>query len=351
MSNQKLNPLVSVIIPVEEVGDDLRQCISSLQKQTYENWELLVFVTKDNGERFPKVRIIENPELKGQPAEKRDLALKYAEGEILAFIDDDVYPSATWLERAVPHFSSALIAGVGGPMVTPPEDSLLEKAGGWVWASYLGSGGAGTYRCLPGKAREVDDYPTANLLVRKSDFAAVSGFDSNYWPGEDTKLCLDLTRKLGKKIIYDPGVLVYHHRRAIFKAHLRQIRGYGLHRGYFARVLPETSRRIGYFVPSLFLLFILGVPLLIISSSLFSYLLSKLIFYGYLFTLLFYFVLLLFTGFWVFRMSKDWRLGFLVIPAIVVTHAYYGIMFIKGFLSSGMKRNTHPFFWMKRNQP
>lgn len=350
MSDKISTPLVSIVIPVEEVGDDLRQCISSLQKQTYENWELLVFVTRDNGERFPKVRIIENPELKGQPAEKRDLALKYAEGEILAFIDDDVYPSPAWLEKAVLHFSDPRVAGVGGPMVTPEDDSLLEKVSGWVWASHLGSGGAGTYRCFPGKAREVDDYPTANLLVRKRDFAAVLGFDSNYWPGEDTKLCLDLTKKLGKKIIYDPEALVYHHRRAIFGAHLKQIKGYGLHRGYFAKVLPETSRRIGYFIPSLFLLFVFGVPVLILALSFLAYPFTGVILFGYVYTLLFYSFLLFLTGLWVFRLTKDWRLGLLVIPAIFVTHIYYGLMFIVGFLSRGMKRNTHPFFWMRKNR-
>ena len=76
-----------------------------------------------------------------------------------------------------------------------------------------------------------------------------------FWPGEDTKLCLDLIKKTGKKILYVPEMVVWHHRRAGLLAHLKQIGGYGLHRGYFAKRFPETSLRITYFVPSLFLIF------------------------------------------------------------------------------------------------
>ncbi|MEK7611625.1 MAG: glycosyltransferase [Patescibacteria group bacterium] len=343
------NPLVSVIIPVEEVGPDLEQAVEYLLKQSYQNFEILVFVTRDTGKRFAKTTIIEEKSFAGRPAEKRDLALKYAKGDIFAFIDDDVYPSVSWLSSAVKNFEDLEVAGVGGPMLTPIEDSLMEKAGGWVWASKLGSGGAGTYRCLPEPKRLVDDYPTANLLVRRSDFTAVGGFDSKYWPGEDTKLCLDLTKKLGKKIIYDPGALVYHHRRALFYLHLRQIRGYGQHRGYFARVLPETSRRLGYFLPSLFFLGTLLCPvilgLFLISQSPLSTLAMGI--YGSLYSL--YFFLLLATGVWVWRKSRDWRLGLLVMPGIVVTHLYYGFMFLRGFFSQGLKRNTHPFFLQKNS--
>lgn len=351
MNGNSVLPLVSVIIPVEQVGQDLKQAIAALLRQIYPHFEVLVVVTHDTGERFPKARIIEERSLAGRPAEKRDLALRYAQGEILAFIDDDVYPTVRWLEAAVKHFTNSQIAAVGGPMLTPPEDSLLEKAGGWVWASYLGSGGAGTYRCLPQRMREVDDYPTANLLVRKSDFAKVGGFDSKFWPGEDTKLCLDLTKKLGKKIIYDPAVLVYHHRRALFAPHLRQIRGYGLHRGYFARILPATSRRLGYFLPSLFLLWLVGFPLLVLPFSIFHFQFSIFLLASYFLILTSYFLLLLATGLWVWSKSRDWRLGLLVMPGIVATHLYYGLMFLRGFFAKEIKRNVHPFFWSNSAHP
>lgn len=336
---------VSIVIPVERVEGYIEKAAASLLEQSYSHFEILIFASTPTRKEFRKTRIFVNPELSGRPAEKRDLALKYAKGEIFAFIDDDVYPSPAWLKEAVRHFEDPTVAAVGGPMLTPPDDSLMEKAGGWVWASWLGSGGAGTYRCLPQKLREVDDYPTANLLVRRSDFVAVGGFDSKFWPGEDTKLCLDLTKKLGKRIIYDPGVLVYHHRRALFVPHLRQIRGYGLHRGHFARILPETSRRLGYFFPSLFTLGLFLGPAVVWALSAISYQLSVLLITGYWLLITSYFLLLLLTGLWVAVKSRDTRLGLLVIPGIFLTHIYYGLMFLRGFLSRDIKRNIHPFFW------
>ncbi len=79
----------------------------------------------------------------------------------------------------------------------------------------------------------------------------------DYWPGEDTVLCLEIVRR-GRVIYYDPRVLVYHHRRELFGPHLRQVGRYALHRGFFARRFPATSLRIVYMLPSVFLLGLLA---------------------------------------------------------------------------------------------
>ena len=143
---------------------------------------------------------------------KTRLGGEKAKGEILAFIDDDAYPVGDWLKNIVRNFSNPIIVGVGGPGVTPPGVPWQEEASGWMSVSPLGAGPY-TYRFLSGRKQFVDDYPSMNLSVIRSNFLAVGGFDSNYWPGEDTKLCLDLVNKQKKKIIYDPKVVVYHHRR------------------------------------------------------------------------------------------------------------------------------------------
>ncbi|MBI4743240.1 MAG: hypothetical protein HY776_00140 [Actinobacteria bacterium] len=90
------------------------------------------------------------------------------------------------------------------------------------------------------------------MIVRKSVLEQLGGFDTKFWPGEDTKLCLEITKKLNKKIIYSPDVLVYHHRRPLFTSHLKQVWSYALHRGYFVKRFPETSLRLTYFIPSIF---------------------------------------------------------------------------------------------------
>ena len=355
---KKQEPRVSIIIPIEEVNDYLRESLTHLANLDYPDFEVLVFITKETKEEFPRTRFIVDPELARRPAEKRDLALKYAKGEILAFIDDDAYPESCWLKNAVGYFKDPETAAVCGPGVTPPNDSVLQKASGWVSASLLGGGPQAFYRFLAREKREVDDYPSMNFIVRKSDFGVVGGFDSRFWPGEDTHFTLNLTKNLDKKIIYDPQVLVFHHRRPLFIPHLKQNGRYGLHRGYFARVLPETSRRLSYFIPSLFTLFLfLELPLAFFlknqislgSSSQFSNAVAlaglarvassttSLLWNLSGFLVLLYVLLLILSGFWVFSKERNLKVASLVIPGIFLTHIWYGLRFIQGFLSKELE--------------
>ena len=337
--------LVSIVIPVIQLNDFLRkETIPAILKQSYQDFEIIIITDKPSKEKSAswrtKTKIIPSWPKIG-PADKRDLGVKKANGEIIAFLDDDSYPDKNWLKRALEIFNlkDINIAGVCGPTITPPHNSLCQKASGYVWSTWLGSGGAGTYRCAISPRREVDDYPSVNLLVRKKDFLTVGGFDSHFWPGEDTKLCLDLVYKLGKEIIYDPEVLVYHHRRAVFKPHLIQISRYALHRGHFARILPKTSLRLGYLFPSFFVLWLFGGPILIFLLEFFQLcFLSIPLYLLYLLTIGFYLLFLLFTSFQVYLKERNLKLALLVIPSIFITHIIYGVLFIKGFFLKKLER-------------
>ncbi len=332
---------VSVVIAVETINDYVKEGIAKILSGDFSDLEILVFTSQASSERFPKTRLISRPELAGNPAQRRDLALIEARGEILGFLDDDAYPSPVWLSAALKHFDDPRVAAVGGPGVTPPEDDWRRQVSGYVHTSPVGAGSF-SFRFQADKSRQVDDYPSMNLMVRKSDFAMVGGFDSNFWPGEDTKLCLDLTYKLNKKIIYEPEALVYHHRRPIFKAHLLQAGRYGLHRGYFAKVLPQTSRRLVYFLPSvLFLTLAAGAASLPV-IKIFGFRISDFGFrnalLAYFLLLASYFLLLFLNAVWVWRRCRSVRIAFWTIPAIFLTHLWYGFQFLRGLASSQLKR-------------
>jgi GT2 family glycosyltransferase len=242
--------------------------------------------------------------------------MKYAKGEVLAFIDDDAYPTKDWLNSALENFKDKDVAAVVGPAVTAPNDTLRQKASGAIFSSFLVSGRY-NYRYIPKRRREVEDYPSCNFLVRKSIMQELGGFNTKFWPGEDTKLCLDITRKLSKKIIYDPAVLVYHHRRPVFMPHLKQVANYSLHRGYFVKKYPETSLRLPYFIPTLFLCVLICAGLLsLISAPIRS------IYYSGVFL---YLALVL-----VFGIHKDLRLIPFVFFGTILTHLTYGAYFLKG---------------------
>lgn len=314
---------VSIIIPVREINDYIREAIPHHLQLDYPDYEILIFPDEPSEETFPKTRII--PSGKTGPAEKRDMALEYAQGEIIAFIDDDAYPRPDWLKNAVAHFDDPSVGAVGGPAVTAENDGILRQASGKVYESFLCSGGY-TYRYVPGKLMDAEDLPSVNLIVRKDVFAQVGGYDSNFYPGEDTKLCLDIIKEARKRIIYDPDVLVYHHRRKLFREHLKQSNNYALHRGYFAKVLPETSRKLVYFIPSLFVLGLVAGPLLA--------LLWPPLWYVYSAVLLLYFLLLVIST----ANPRHIRVWLLSIAGVFLTHVGYGIGFIRGLLSKELIR-------------
>ncbi|MFH1037061.1 MAG: glycosyltransferase family 2 protein [PVC group bacterium] len=311
------DPLVTIIIAFRHPGEYVRESLEKIGELDYRNFEVILLPDEHMEEIGPEITII--PTGPVGPPRKRDIGAEQARGEILAFIDDDAHPLPDWLKRAVPLFSDDSIAAVGGPAMTPPEDDLSRQAGGRVLSSFM-VGGFHSFRSVPDKKRLVDDYPTSNLLVRKTAFMRVGGFNSPYWPGEDTVLCWKLTHEAGMKILYDPDVRVWHHRRPLFKKHWNQLGNYGLHRGYFARKFPRTSRRFTYFLPSLWtaFLFLGWLPLLFIPGGIFLYAAAVLL----------YFLAALVTG----VSSRNLKMTFMVAAGIVTTHVVYGLNFMRGLL-------------------
>jgi hypothetical protein len=159
-------PLVSVVIACPNGSWMLDECLSAIAVQTYRNFEVIVLPDGDTvTAKYDWIKVIATGKVR--PAEKRNLGIKAAKGAIVAFIDDDAYPDAHWLEYAVKYFSEPSVGAVGGPGVTPPNDGFLARLGGRVYDNRLVSGGY-HYRYKAGGARrDVDDYPRCTLFVRR----------------------------------------------------------------------------------------------------------------------------------------------------------------------------------------
>ena len=245
-----MTPLVSVIVPVHRPAPAFRRCVDEVLALEGEDHELVVVSDCPIGGLPDRVKlVVTGSSTDTSPAEKRDAAQAVALGEVLAFIDDDAFPANDWLSRALARLDDREIAAVGGPGLTPAGSGFRERAGGAFYESYFGSGQLRARFRPVGHVRPVDDWPAFNFIVRREALAVVGGWQSTFYGGEDTKLCLAL-RDAGFRIVYDPEVVVYHHRRPIFGSHLRQVGNVGRHRGYFARAFGGTSVRPIYFAPS-----------------------------------------------------------------------------------------------------
>jgi cellulose synthase/poly-beta-1,6-N-acetylglucosamine synthase-like glycosyltransferase len=279
----------------------------------YDNLEIILL--PDREEHVEGVVV--SPTGPGFPGKKRNMGAKVATGEVLAYIDSDAYPRKDWLRNAVKYLQQDKVGAVGGPGLTPAGDGELAQAQGDFLGSFLMGGVSARYT---GKgAGESDDIHSVNFIVWRHVVDEVGGWDEHYWPGEDTLMCLSI-KKLGYKQLMAPDVVVYHHRRSTWRGYLTQIGRYAIHRGYFAKRFPETSRRLGYFLPSLM---VIGFCVLILASPFISQ--------GLLITvllLLTYLALVL-----VVIGENSFRRAHIVLIAIPLTHVVYGLGFMKGLAS------------------
>lgn len=311
----------SFIVPVKAINYFIYEAVPKILEITRGDYEILIYPDEATNDTWPKTRQIATGHC--GPAEKRTRAIQDAVGEIIIFIDDDAYPETNFLDILDQDFQDESITAVGGPAITPRHDSFLQKVSGAVFLSSLSGGSPERYVSVGGK-RLVDDWPSVNLSIRKEAFVKLGGFDCEFWPGEDTKLCLDIVKRLNGKILYDPALIVYHHRREGLLRHIKQVAGYGLHRGYFAKKYPETSFRWKYFIPSFFLLFVsLGTAAVLFDRSL-------LLWYEVLWAL--YGLALVKSATDIYRYERNLAIVFHALYYIFFTHLSYGFSFLRGFL-------------------
>jgi glycosyltransferase involved in cell wall biosynthesis len=322
-------PLVSVVIACPAPSEYLTESLDALERQTYANFEVIV-LPDENAAITANLDLRVIPTGRTRPAEKRNLGIGAARGAIVAFLDDDAYPAPNWLKCAVKYFASKDVGAVGGPGETPPGDPFMAQAGGRVYANRYVSGNF-RYRYIGDRVRSrVDDFPSCNLLVRKSLLDKIGGYRTDFWPGEDTILCSDIAVRENRRIVYDPWAVVYHHRRPLFLPHLRQIGRYALHRGHFAKRFPGTSLKISYLLPSLLVTgIVLGIPVCLLLPPLRPLYIAVVALY----------LAVTFVSSFALR-PHMWAVTWL---GVMATHMVYGLRFLQGILARRMPCETARF--------
>jgi len=137
-----------------------------------------------------------------------------AKGRFLHFLNNDTAVTPGWLDELLLTFSLFPGTGLAGSKLIYPDGSLQE-AGGIIWQD--GSAwnfGRGQNPDLPqyDYAREVDYCSAASILVEKSLFDELRGFDPHYAPAycEDADLALKI-RDRGYRVLYQPRSVVTHY--------------------------------------------------------------------------------------------------------------------------------------------
>ncbi len=313
----KKSPQISIIIALYKESAYFYEAVAQCLQLDYPNFEILIGVDRGVKLNFrnPKIRVLETGLLRTGPAEKRDIGIIRSKAEYIAFLDDDSYPRRDWLKKAMNIFNKRPeIAAVGGPGLTPPMDGFRQQITGAILSTFWGTGPY-AYRFVQKPERLVDDYPAYNLIARRKDLVSVGGFDNKFYGGEDTALCIKLVTA-GKKILYHPEVVVYHHRRHFPEGYLAQVGNVGMHRGYFVKKYPSTSLRLSYFMP---LFGIVATILLLLLSLVFP----PLIWIG---------VFLYVLGIADAIKVSNWKVAMILPVCIYLSHLSYAYNFTKGLL-------------------
>jgi succinoglycan biosynthesis protein ExoA len=232
---------VSIIIPVKPGG---RVCaLAGVQALDYPADSVEVFVAEGKC-----------------PSRQRNMAATAASGEILCFLDDDSQVTPEFLQRMVRHYADPAVAAVGGPSLTPDTDSTLQHSFGMAFASVIGGGGMRNRYRLTGGVRATCDRELilCNLSFRREVFLGHGGFDERLYPNEENEL-MERVRRGGGLLIHDPGLAVNRSQRPTFNAFCRQLFSYGRGRGE-QTVISGVIKPIT-FIPSLFVLYLLLLPL------------------------------------------------------------------------------------------
>ncbi len=210
-------PRVSIVIVASNRATATYHCLQELVARTDAgSYELIVVddgSSDDTGRLLQQtlgIRVITNTAARGA-ATARNQGAETALSDLVLFLAPDVVPLTGW----VPALASTLdrdprIGAVGAHIRYT--DARLEEAGGIVWRDgTAGSYGRGddSYRPAYGHVRDVDFCSAACLLVRRSVFAELGGFDPRFASeGYDAPdLCFRL-RARGYRVVYQPDARV-----------------------------------------------------------------------------------------------------------------------------------------------
>lgn len=222
-------PLLSVIISSYTLIrlDDIYELLDRLKNQSYPHVEI-VFVAERTMELLDRIkahgsenniqnlRVIFNSDEPGLSV-ARNLGIKQAKGDIIAFIDDDALPFPDWAEEVVKTYKDDYVIGVTGPALPlwdgKPMDWFPEECD-WII-------GCSSW-CDWHEMREVRNVWGMNMSFKREAFDSSGLFQTHLGAkggedtgkhelvGEETEFSIRVRRKTGKRIFYNPNAKVQH---------------------------------------------------------------------------------------------------------------------------------------------
>ncbi len=213
-------PRCSIIIPVFNQVELTRDCVAALLRTTAERDIEVIFVDNGSSDETPAylsslgepIRVIRNAQNLGF-ARACNQGARAATHEYLLFLNNDTVPLAGWLMPLLAELDGHPDAGIVGSKLLFA-DGTIQHAGvafslpdGVPYHIYRGMD---AHHPAVERRRELRAVTGACMLVRRSLFESLGGFDEGYRNGfEDIDLCLRAVDS-GAKVVYQPSSVVVH---------------------------------------------------------------------------------------------------------------------------------------------
>ncbi len=222
--DSKSLPLVSVIVVNYNGKNFVANCIESILKNNYSNYEIIVvdnastdntvsFLRNKFANRLKLIKILELDKNYG-PAKARNEGTRISNGKYIGFLDNDTEMDPNWIVEAIKEFESNENIGIiQCKLLLLKEPDRIDYVG-----EYLAQNGFLVHRA---GFREIDEgqynqkveilaAKSAGMFIHKDVFEKIGGFDEDYFIFvEETDLGWR-SWLMGYRTIFCPDSVVYH---------------------------------------------------------------------------------------------------------------------------------------------
>jgi glycosyltransferase involved in cell wall biosynthesis len=219
---------MSVVVSTKNSEKTIAECLGSLRKQTFKDFEVIVVdgSSTDNTRKIVSsfgVQLVDQP--KGNLSVARNMGLAVARGDPVVFLDSDCVAPDNWLGKIAARFENQHIAVLGGPDSLPDSSGIWQKAFAFVDSRI----GPMVYEWGP-----VERVHGCNVAYRMGALRDVRGFNEELDTAEET----DVQKRIeqhGGTVIFDPDINVVHYKRENLRAYVKQHFWYGVGKGQWMR--------------------------------------------------------------------------------------------------------------------
>src|ERR1700761_2935759 len=315
-----MNMFFSIIIPLYNRPQEIKELLETLTLQTYKQFEVLVI---EDGSVKDAEEIVKNfsdkldikyfvKENAGQGF-ARNYAFERAKGDYFIIFDSDVLVPKDYLQIVNNSLTANWLDAYGGPDDAHPSFTPIQKAISYSMTSPFTTGGI-----RGGKKGIGQFHPRSfNMGISRRVWEKAGGFIITRL-GEDIEFRIRI-HSMGFKIGLIPDAKVYHKRRANFLQFYKQLHFFGRARINVYTFFPKGLKAVHFFPAT----FTLGLLFTLISNLL-SWPIAR-----FCNIILILIILLIFFHAW--WKNKSAKIAFLSIIASFIQLTAYGLGFMQDF--------------------